>query len=77
MKIEIMGVGCPKCRRTTDLIAEAVRKAGIEAEVVHVTDLKEIVDRDVMMTPAVFVDGRKVIEGRIPTESQIKSWLAK
>ncbi|MGE5485746.1 MAG: thioredoxin family protein [Ignavibacteriales bacterium] len=77
MKIEILGPGCPKCRKTGQLIEDTLRKIGIEAEIVHVTDLNEIIDRGVMMTPAVMVDGVVKIEGRIPTEAQIRQWSGK
>jgi len=75
MKIEIMGTGCPKCRKTEAMIEEVIRKTGVAAEIVHVTNLKEIVDRGVMMTPAVFVDGVKKVEGKIPGEADIRKWL--
>lgn len=75
MKIEILGVGCPKCRRTEATIEEVIRKTGIKAEIAHVTDLKEIVDRGIMMSPAVFVDGVKKVEGKIPTETEIRKWF--
>lgn len=75
MKIEVMGPGCVKCRRAEENISAVVRKLGLDAEVVHVTDLDEIVSRGVMMTPAVFIDGKKVLEGRVPTERQIRRWF--
>ncbi|MGE5584817.1 MAG: thioredoxin family protein [Bacillota bacterium] len=77
MKVEILGTGCPKCRKTEDMIAETVRKLGVDAEIVHVTDIDEIIDRGVMMTPAVFVDGEKKVEGRMPTEPEIRKWFGK
>ena len=77
MKVEIMGPGCPKCRKTEELIAETVRKLGVDADIIHITDLNEIIDRGVMMTPAVFIDGIKKIEGRIPTEAQVRQWFSK
>lgn len=77
MKIEIFGTGCPKCRKTETVITDILKKLGVEAEVVHVTDLNEIIDRGVMMTPAVFIDGVKKIEGKIPTEAQIRQWFGK
>ena len=75
VKVEILGTGCPKCRKTEDMIAEAVRKLGVDAEIVHVTDIDEIIDRGVMMTPAVFVDGEKKVEGRMPAEAEIRKWF--
>lgn len=77
VKVEILGVGCPKCRKTEEMIGETIRKLGVEAEIVHVTDIDEIIERGVMMTPAVFVDGEKKIEGKIPTEAQIKEWFSR
>ena len=77
MKVEILGVGCPKCKNTEALIEETIRKLGIDAEIVHVTDLNEIIDRGVMMTPAVFIDGQKKIEGKVPTEAEIRKWFDK
>lgn len=77
MKVEIFGVGCPKCRKTEELIQEVLKKIGVEAEVVHVTDLDQIIDSGVTMTPAVFVNGEKKIEGKIPTEAQIRQWFRK
>ncbi len=75
MKIEVLGSGCSKCRKTEKMISDVVRKLGVEAEIVHVTDLNQIVGRGVMMTPAVFIDGRKVMEGKMPTMAQIQTWF--
>ncbi|MDI3548620.1 MAG: hypothetical protein PWR10_2272 [Halanaerobiales bacterium] len=74
-KIEILGTGCPKCQKTTKLVEEAVKEAGVEAEVIHVTDLDEIVNRGVMMTPAVMMDGEIKCEGKVPSAKEIKSWF--
>ncbi len=75
MKIEVLGSGCSKCRKTEKMISDVVRKLGLKAEIVHVTDLNQIVDRGVMMTPAVFINGRKVMEGKMPTMAQIQKWF--
>lgn len=77
MKIEIFGKGCAKCERTEAIIAETVKRLGIDAEIVHVRDLNEIVGRGVMVTPAVAVDGVLKISGRIPSESMVRQWLSK
>lgn len=75
MKIEVLGSGCAKCQKVEDLVKRTVAKLGIQADVTHVYDLQEIVRRGVMLTPAVVVDGVKKIEGRVPSEAQIASWL--
>ena len=77
MKIEIFGKGCAKCERTEAIITETVKRLGIDAEIVHVLDLNEIVGRGVMVTPAVAVDGVLKISGRIPSESMVRQWLSK
>lgn len=77
MKVEILGTGCAKCRKTEEMIEKAIKEIGIQTEIVHVTDLNEIIDRGVMMTPAVFVDGVKKVEGKVPSEPEIRSWFGK
>ena len=75
MKIEVCGPGCPRCRATEKNVLQALRELGKEAEVIKVTDFKEISARGVMMTPAVIIDGMKVCEGKIPSSEEIKKWL--
>lgn len=75
VRIEIFGAGCPKCRKTEEMIESVLRRLGLKADIVHVTDLNEIIDRGVMMTPAVFIDGVKKIEGKVPGEAEIKRWF--
>ena len=75
MKIEILGTGCPKCRKTEATIREVLAKLHLNAEIVDVTDINAIVARGVMMTPAVFVDGVKVVEGKVPSEAEVAAFL--
>jgi len=75
MKVEILGPGCPKCERTTQMIEETMKETGVDVQVEHVTDINEIVDRGVMMTPAVIVDGKVKIEGKVPAVQEVKKWL--
>jgi len=77
MKIEVLGSGCAKCRKTEEIISETIKRLGIKAEVVHVTDIGEIVERGIMMTPAVVIDGKTMVEGRIPSEAQIRAWFGR
>jgi len=75
MKIEVLGKGCPKCRATENAISKVVKEEGIEAEVIKITDMDEIISRGVMMTPAVFVDGKLVSSGKVPSREDIRKWL--
>ena len=72
MKIEVLGTGCAKCRATEKNVRKAVEELGIQAEVVKVEDLQDIINRGVMMTPAVVVDGEVKISGHQPTVEEIK-----
>jgi small redox-active disulfide protein 2 len=74
--IEVLGSGCPNCRRLEANALEAVKMAGVEAEVHHVTDPREIVSRGVMSTPGLVIDGKVVSTGRIPSAGDIAAWLS-
>jgi len=75
MKIEILGTGCPKCKATEKIVRKVVEELGKKVDIVKVEDLQEIVDRGVMMTPAVVVDGEVKIVGHVPSTDEIKKLL--
>lgn len=74
-KIEILGTGCAKCERLFANAQEAVKELKIAAEVVKVRELDEIVNRGVMLTPALFINGELRAEGRVPCVDEIKEML--
>lgn len=75
MKIEILGMGCPKCKKLYENAQVAVKEANIEADVVKVEDMSKITDYGVMTTPAIVVDGDVKSAGRVSTPDEIKAWL--
>ena len=75
-KIQILGTGCPKCRKLAENAEAAAKELGIEYELEKVTDINEIMKFDVMMTPALAVDGEVKAVGRMPDTEQIKTLLA-
>ena len=75
MKIEILGSGCAKCKSVEKLVRTAVEELGINAEIVKVEDLQEIINRGIMMTPAIFINGEAKIVGRVPVADEIKKLL--
>ncbi len=77
MKIEILGSGCAKCKKTKEIVEQAVAELGIVAEVVKVEDMNAALDYGVMITPAVVVDGDVKIAGKVPTVEKVKEWLTK
>jgi small redox-active disulfide protein 2 len=77
VKIEVLGTGCAKCKGLTKNVEKAVQELGIQAEIVKVDSLQEIMNRGVMMTPALFIDGEQKAVGRIPVVEEIKKMLKK
>ena len=77
VKIEILGTGCAKCKSLLKNVEKAVQELGIQAEVVKVDNIKEIMDRGVMMTPALYIDGQSKMVGRTATVEEIKKMLKK
>ena len=75
-KIQILGTGCPKCKRLAEAADQAAQQLGIEYELEKVTDLNEIVTFGVMMTPALVVDGDVKVQGKAPSVDEIKKHLA-
>lgn len=76
MKVEILGVGCAKCKKLYDSLTELVKKHGIEAEVLKVEDIKVFSQYGVFMTPALVVDGEVKVAGKVPKDSEILKWLS-
>jgi small redox-active disulfide protein 2 len=75
MKVQVFGAGCKKCNLIYSTIKSFVEKNGLDVEVEYIDDLDELLKAGILMPPAVFVDGVKKSEGRVPTEAQIKEWL--
>lgn len=75
MKIEILGTGCPKCKKLRELAEEAVKELGASAEIIKVTDINKIIDYGVMITPALAIDGDAMVVGRIPSKEEIIKWI--
>jgi small redox-active disulfide protein 2 len=75
MKIEILGTGCPKCQKLAARAEAAADRLGIQYELVKVTALDEILQRGVMMTPALVVDGEVKVAGKVPGEDTIQKIL--
>jgi len=76
MKIEILGVGCPKCKQLTANAEAAVKEMNIQAEISKVTDIDKITGYGVMMTPALAIDGKVVSVGKVLNKEEIKNILA-
>lgn len=75
-KVQILGTGCPKCKKLAENAQAAVNGLGIECEIVKVTDINEIMKFGVMLTPALAIDGQVKTVGKVPSPDEIKKMLA-
>ena len=76
MNIKVLGPGCPKCKKTEELVKEAVAESGVDAQIEKVTDTMKIAGYGVFGTPSVVVDGEVKCVGKIPNKDEIKGWIS-
>jgi small redox-active disulfide protein 2 len=76
MKLQIVGSGCPKCRKLAEQAEAAARELGIEYEIEKVTDVNEMTRLGVLLTPALAVDGEVRLAGKVPGVAALKEVLA-
>ena len=74
-KIQILGTGCPKCRKLAENVEAAARELGVKYELVKITDISEIMKFGVMMTPALAIDGDVKSVGKVLSTDEIKELL--
>ncbi|MCL6475815.1 MAG: thioredoxin family protein [Firmicutes bacterium] len=79
MKIEVLGSGCPRCHTLEKNAKEAVKQLGIEAEVEHITNLQHSIKRmqevRALSTPALVVDDKLVVQGKVPSVPELVQTL--
>ena len=75
MKIEILGSGCPNCKKLEENARKAVEESNKEAEIVKITDISKFVEYSVIQTPALVIDGKVKCSGKLADKEEIKKWL--
>jgi small redox-active disulfide protein 2 len=75
-KIQILGTGCPKCKKLAENAQEAMQGIEGEFEIEKVTEINEIMKFGVMMTPALAIDGQVKVTGKVPSPDEIKKMLS-
>ena len=73
--IQVLGPGCPECWQLKADVETVVRRLGVAADIEHVTDIGRIVDMDVMLTPALVINGHVCLVGRHRSVEQIEEIL--
>jgi len=75
MNIEILGMGCPKCKMLYENVKRAVQEKGIQAKIIKIEDMDKITEYGVMITPALVIDGEVKSSGKTLSSEDIKKWL--
>jgi len=74
-KIEILGTGCPKCHKLEEETKKAAEEIGLDYQIDKVEDITKITGYGVMMTPALVVDGKVKVVGKVPSLDEIKKHI--
>ncbi len=77
MEIVVLGTGCAKCKNVETAVREAVKKAGISADIRKEEDIVKIMEYNVMTTPALVIDGKVVVKGRVPSVDEVVELITK
>jgi small redox-active disulfide protein 2 len=75
MNIQVLGTGCSKCKSLEKAVRDVVAQNGIDATISKVEDIVEIMKFNVMTTPALALDGKVVVKGRVPSNDELKQIL--
>jgi len=76
LKIKVYGPGCKNCVNLADNVKKALEETGVEAEIVKVEDMKEIVEAGIMSTPAIGIDDEVKIKGKVASVEEIKELIS-
>lgn len=75
MEIKILGTGCAKCNMLEEHVREAVKQMELDIDIIKVTNIEDIIEYDIMGTPALVVDEKVIISGRVPSVKKIITLL--
>lgn len=75
LNITVYGPGCAKCKEVERRVHQAVKNAGVEANIQKATDFTEMAKAGILTTPAISINGAIKAAGRVPTEDEIMAWL--
>jgi len=76
LTIKVLGSGCANCKRVEQIAQKVVAEMGFQAQIVKVTDYKDILAYNVLSTPGLVINEKLVCAGRIPTPAEVTTWLA-
>ena len=70
MKVQVLGSGCPSCKRLYEMTKKAVQELDLKADVEYVTDIQKIIELGLMSSPVLVIDGKPVLVGMVPGNSE-------
>lgn len=73
--IKILGTGCPKCKKTEEIVQQVVTELGLEATIEKIEDIQKIMEYNVLTTPVLVIDEQVKIKGRVPMPEEVKQLL--
>lgn len=75
-QIEILGTGCPKCKKMAEQVQLAANELSLDCQIEKVEDITKITSYGVMMTPALVVDGKVKVTGKVPSVDELKKMIS-
>ena len=76
LKIKVLGAGCANCKKVEEATKQALAYMSLQAEIIKVTDHAEIMDYPILSTPGLVINEKLVCSGRIPSQTELTTWLA-
>jgi len=76
LAIKVLGSGCANCKRVEQIVRRLISEMDLQAEIIKVTDYKDILAYNVLSTPGLVINEKLVCAGRIPTPAEVTTWLA-
>ncbi|MFO7626367.1 MAG: thioredoxin family protein [Candidatus Fermentibacteraceae bacterium] len=77
MKIQVLGTGCPKCKKLEEMARKAADELNLDYSIEKVSRITDIMAMGVMSTPALAVDGKVLVAGRLPGEAELREMLSR
>lgn len=75
MEIKVLGSGCCRCKKSFDTVKQVIEEDKVNANLEYVTDIAKILDYSIMSMPAIVIDGKVVLNGQVPSASEVRQLL--
>ncbi|MCX7831801.1 MAG: thioredoxin family protein [Actinobacteria bacterium] len=75
LTIKVLGTGCPNCRKLEETVKKALNEINLQADIVLVKDVNEIVSHGVILTPGLIINDKLKCSGRVPKLDEVKEWI--